>query len=539
MSKRVSKILITCALIVILPLMIAVTTVAAIKSMSATVKIETYVNEVYADADVGYAKVKLDETSDVQHTISRGRDEQVTVEADYANKVYSFKGWYVGSKTQYEASIEKGENVELKDGNFLTFKMDAAENYVAVYDIIKYTVTYTYFEDPANQFVEVVEGGTAPTPKTEIVAYNYAESLKEAPEFEGDHKLYTFTGWKLDGNPVASAIFDTTEVVVNNPWHKNNKITVDLEIDGEKVNFSSLEETKTLYEGESLKVEELPLTSVFSEKLTAGYAYDWDFESLTVAHDTTDLTIKAKTTLVNYAFDFDGSKELFKNSAFTYNYNVEQENAVEAFVTALTNAGRYDFFAVNGIAYNGTTYMLTPDESEKGIADLLEVVKNASAHIDATAHCTIVGESNFGGMYLKGSLSYENTTPDSDKKVYVENTNGNPPIELNNKSNCDDAADFTQSLCHLLGIGNSNGEPWKVVAKDGTELKVTQVAIQVGGVTYDNVSVENVETMTVGEFIMAIKAEIGEDKLSAGLTNTENPNIKNAIEITSLTLYFA
>ncbi len=196
MSRTLSKILVICALVVLIPLTMVGTAFAAYYSVDAIVNITIYTID---SADPGstdaLAAVRYngqDITSN-KFQISQSHLDSITLEA--RNVGYDFVGWFEGE----EYTDEMQDQAKLGDGNKLTIKMEDGKSYVAVFKVIKYNLSWHYMEDPD---VNMSQGTTVSVDPSSQQAgpteYVYGQQLKELDDSNAkQYKISADGGWCL------------------------------------------------------------------------------------------------------------------------------------------------------------------------------------------------------------------------------------------------------------------------------------------------------------------------------------------------------
>ena len=143
MSRTLTKVMVICALVVVLPLMIVGTAFAAYVSVDNVAIVETvFVDDLKAKSDEVYAKIKYNNSVKDKFEIKNGQTKNITVGAEYSTQAYKFLGWYEGTKDAYlndsNATFIDDERIS---GNLLTVDMSVNKNFVAVYEVVKYSVS--------------------------------------------------------------------------------------------------------------------------------------------------------------------------------------------------------------------------------------------------------------------------------------------------------------------------------------------------------------------------------------------------------------
>ena len=158
MSSKLAKVLLICALTVVLPLFIAGTVIAVYYSMNAATTFEIYTDSQNIDAPTissSSATVRYDAESGTYRVIN-GHSKATSVE--YSSEGFNFLYWFDGTHEEYvkligeidEATDEtikeeltlELEGKKLSESDILSFQTGDYENITAIFNIIKYTVRY-------------------------------------------------------------------------------------------------------------------------------------------------------------------------------------------------------------------------------------------------------------------------------------------------------------------------------------------------------------------------------------------------------------
>lgn len=202
MSRTLSKILVICAMVAIFPLLVVGTAFAAYFSVESTVHVNFYyIENVKAVGNNAKAAVVFDgsdKTSDFE--IKKGQESQVNL--DISAVGYEFVGWFEGAKDKY---ID-GES-DIISPKTLTINMKEEKTYTAIFEAIKYQVSYNYIADPTvntDQITTIVPG----TEEDTTAEYVFG---KELPQLKKDG--WTFHGWNkyVDSSVDTTAYYTTAE----------------------------------------------------------------------------------------------------------------------------------------------------------------------------------------------------------------------------------------------------------------------------------------------------------------------------------------
>lgn len=219
MSNKLAKVLLICALVVVLPLFIAGTVIAVYYSMNAVTTFEVYTDSqiVSAPTITSGATVEYDAETGSYRVIN-GHSKVTSVE--YSAEGFKFNYWFDGSREEYvkligdianasDETIREELNAELKaktlsTSNILSFRTGDIENITAVFSVVRYTVQY--------------EG--------ETYSFEYGESLT------GEGKLPAFSN--TDDQDFLGYIVDDNESVVY------TTATFPISLDGETISVTAL-----------------------------------------------------------------------------------------------------------------------------------------------------------------------------------------------------------------------------------------------------------------------------------------------------------
>lgn len=219
MSNKLAKVLLICALVVVLPLFIAGTVIAVYYSMNAVTTFEVYTDSqiVSAPTITSGATVEYDAETGSYRVIN-GHSKVTSVE--YSAEGFNFNYWFDGSREEYvkligdiananDETVREELNAELEaktlsTSNILSFRTGDIENITAVFSVVRYTVQY--------------EG--------ETYSFEYGESLT------GEGKLPAFSN--TDDQDFLGYIVDDNESVVY------TTATFPVSLEGETISVTAL-----------------------------------------------------------------------------------------------------------------------------------------------------------------------------------------------------------------------------------------------------------------------------------------------------------
>lgn len=168
MSNKLAKVLLICALVVVLPLFIAGTVIAVYYSMNAVTTFEVYTDSqiVSAPTITSGATVEYDAETGSYRVIN-GHSKVTSVE--YSAEGFNFNYWFDGSREEYvkligdianasDETIREELNAELEaktlsTSNILSFRTGDIENITAVFSAITYDVQYSIATTPNGEAV--------------------------------------------------------------------------------------------------------------------------------------------------------------------------------------------------------------------------------------------------------------------------------------------------------------------------------------------------------------------------------------------------
>ena len=111
MSNKLAKVLVICALVVVLPLFVAGTVIAVYNSLNSTINVEvytgekeegkTYPQEPTITSDAGITQV--DNEGVISYQVTNGLNKQTNIE--YSSVGYNFVGWFNGTRAEYVQTL--------------------------------------------------------------------------------------------------------------------------------------------------------------------------------------------------------------------------------------------------------------------------------------------------------------------------------------------------------------------------------------------------------------------------------------------------
>ena len=188
MSKTLSKVMIICAMIVILPLMIAGITYSAYYAIDAKIMFDIAINKS-CEAQDSFVKVVADgEEVSANTEIVKSHLKQVNFNASAEG--YDFVGWFAGDANEYATALQQGDVSYISTENNLNTGMSEYEKLLAVFNLKEYNVFYKYSLTPDGE-----ESTTPPVAGSNHLAWGDA-----LPTLDYDGYDATFVGWRVLGN---------------------------------------------------------------------------------------------------------------------------------------------------------------------------------------------------------------------------------------------------------------------------------------------------------------------------------------------------
>ncbi len=401
MSRTLSKVLIICALVVVLPLMIAGTAFAAYYAINATVSIEIFVDQL---VDGGRAEVSYNNQTgriDKKLEVTDGHLKKVTFKTSAVG--YNFVGWYAGTYKAYTEALASGSTINYalttKDAKV---NMTDYQNLVAVFEAKHYTVSYRYIDSPENG-VEVltapssderflVDGKEDTVGKTDFV---YGEKLHtielKVSETYPDADKWTFDGWYVGTKKYTTATFtETGAIELTGTWKEAQHISLTYldENGNELVKTSADEDVRTdFYANYTYDLLD-PMSFTYGEGFVEnGYAYTWkDVETgnaLTKLNSDRDVTVKiAKSPVVYRAkLVYDDAELQLKNVSSELTFSIENKNTLDAWNNADNWTATYAFWHFDHLTYN--------DEPVTDFASIIDGIINSDEYKHTSTEITI------------------------------------------------------------------------------------------------------------------------------------------------------
>lgn len=378
MSRKLSKVLVICAMVVIFPLMIVGSAFAAYYSINATVKVGIYTNANSA-SDNAYANVVYNaKANNVDFEVTNSHVKTITLKAN-ANG-YNFIGWFDGSLKSYIDAKNANSVKYLSEKDVLQVKLSDYANVLAVFEIQTYGVNYAYKENATDATItsDVPVGGKA--------SYNYGDVL---PTLKTEH--YTFLGWDIvdaEGNVVDNnngshymrAEFNVLDsYILSAVWQENAKMTVTYK-DGE----TEITDTSnpTIYENENYA---LPDASTLSGKTAAdGCKYVWkDANGSVITTANKSITVYLSEVECKYSVNIVGNDDIYvaAGNSNTLNFTNTNDTLNVLFEDSYWDT-TYSYWEFASVTFNGTDYS-AKDALKSAI---IATSKNADKTVDITVN---------------------------------------------------------------------------------------------------------------------------------------------------------
>lgn len=468
MSRTLSKILVICALVVVVPLMVVGTTLAAYFSINSTVKIASYVVDdnyaVKADGEKDengeefFAGYSYAGKRNISGEINAGHAKTVKVSAEYDEKAYRFEGWFRGTAAEYATAAAQGP-VELKTENTLDVKMADEGSYLAVYSVYDFDITYTYFENPEEQ---------SGSPKTEQVTdVVYGSALKDlSSTYQGTMYRFNPNGWKYAGtdNRFLRATFDQKggAVSLSEPWQEASKVNLNyFDRNGQRVHTEEIAQNQ---DHTLLTVEQINNIITNDIVVDAGYTYFWKDSQGSKIVDNKVNTSEASVNvyLDREAIEYTATLEIPSWATYSKSkditFTVESDKSVFAEWTNPANfTSKYSFWHLNSIfTYNGIDYKYNKASGDgadvKTLEDFIQVVVEESPKTTKSVSLKMQEDKAFTKLIVSGTVSAVGTIDDDgfyDLDIYKDNDEFH--MDLSGTEYPTD----TTTLAQLLNVGTS------------------------------------------------------------------------------------
>lgn len=341
MSRTLSKILIICAMVVIIPLMIVGTAFATYYSIDATVGVAVYTGQT-EDPNGAFAVVQYKDETGTELEITEGHLNEITLRT--VSNGYNFVGWFEGTAADYSSSAEPKFTE-----NEITIKMTDYANLLAVFEIKEFDVSYDYLAQGDD------EETTQEVPADGKTHYTFGETLPVLT-----YENYNFLGWRIQGDEkiYTTASFETTEnIVLEAVWQEQSKVTIQY-----RLNADTIISTEEVYKDRTVVLSSVE--TLAAEYMEDGYTYSWaDADNATItqinipsSYEGTTYDIYLKATAISYTAQLQTSADATYNGSTEITFTVENYAALAEMLDASNWETAYSFYSFDGLTYNSTTY---------------------------------------------------------------------------------------------------------------------------------------------------------------------------------------
>ena len=408
MSRTLSKILVTCAMIAVFPLIIVGTAFAAYFSIDASVNVGVYTNQLSPAADA-YAQVLYNgKANSDKILIKQGHTN--TIELKATAKGYDFKGWFAGDKESYAAAHQAGTVKFAMEDDVVTVGMTDYQKLLAVFEIQENEVSYAYKATP-----DATEN-TLTTPETDdsdatTRIYYYGENL---PTLVAPTAQYSFSGWKVVGDETNTIYTQATfsglkDITLEAVWNENLEIKVNY-YNNKNDEEPLWTETDIVYQNQEYTLKDLEtVKSDFAKE--AGYAYSWvdgEGNAITKIISKEDVNVYLAKTAISYSavLTINESDKAFisTNVATDISFTSENMSALESWFNIENWNIKYSFHKFIGIKVGETTY--TDFNTFKAVAENL-INANPDGPKDNKISAEVVLEKNFTKVEVAEKVSYK------------------------------------------------------------------------------------------------------------------------------------
>lgn len=479
MSRTFSKILMICAMVVIIPLMVVGTAFVAYYSVDSEIFVKALlVDGEKCDVEGTYARVEYNGNKGETVSVKAGHTAKVDVRADYTSNAYDFLGWFKGNEESYKTAKAQGNVDWASQSTTITISMEEESDYVAVYEVVKYKTSWDYEVQPQKQTVQdAPEGGKN--------LYKYGEAL---PTLTCTEENYTFGGWQVrsaDDKRFVDATFDykystrgsegATGVVLTNPWKKADVVTLTFV-------YKTASVTKEVIKGQQFEdleqVKSELLAKVAEETTKKGYNVEFSWAedilgatkvpSLAPQNDMT-IYLCRKETPITYTVSpkLDGV-ESGKTASFTIEKDGDKRNELNALFATTDWNFEHKFYEFGGLTFNGQTYT-TADAFATAFIDANPSANPAEANVEVNVVENYSEfNANFSFMATDGA--------DADDFAYTVKYNSGSGTS-NVTKQITDGEYTTITLEELLELSKVENHTW-FVEKDGQKHAITLSAIE-------------------------------------------------------------
>ena len=409
MSKTFSKILLICALAVVLPLMIVGTSLAAYYSLNATVAVGIQLDTQAASANA-YAKVVYNNSRHAEKfEINASHTKTITLKAE-ANG-YDFKGWYEGDLEAY--ATDEGKWID-QENKTVEVKIADIDNVLAVFEAHTYTVEYSYQPDPNN----ATRTSDVPVGFANTLTYGQHLPTTSNATFAGfpGHRIKN-DGWRLRNADNSDFINDTYYTVAEFPeldtyilwaeWEEDEQITVTYKYNGETIDGGVVNGYATIGAVIADPADYAAAAGVGA--LADGTKLVWMNGETVVqagARVYENTTLELRVVDVTYTLNVTPADDMALATGVSGNVSFTRTNAADNLAAILDNANwtnRYSFWTFAGIKIGDNTYTTA--------ADILAAFEAESANANVTLNATSAMNKNFTTVSVT-NVTYNSTNDD-------------------------------------------------------------------------------------------------------------------------------
>lgn len=552
MSRTFSKILVICALVVLFPLLIVGSALAAYHSIDNTVNLEVYFVDELKSSDTNQtAKVVYKNQSGEKLKVDANHLSSIKVGVD-STVAYQWKGWFKGTKNDYKTAQQGAGVTYLSDGEkAITIDMKNEGTYLAVFEVVQYNMTYSYKADPAGS---ATTGSVEGFPTTLV----YGETLPNGEDLPLTNNNYYFSKWTFGGEggeTVTKADFslDGLTVAENGKYdvtiYANYSVigTVDvsyvapanmLQGKTEKVTLFTekewkLNEEKTLKTPAQVIADYNQANPQNEVSLEPGYRYFWQVNGVEATNYKPETEGAVEIVLareeLSYFANVTASSEdqaLMKDaSALPASVKFSAEDKSE--VTALLNIeAKRSYNKVAGIKINDDNLLTT---EEAIITKLNGIIENSQV-----ANITVVMTNNFR------KVTFTKITFENDSEVLGVEKNGElVPAKLNALFDDTDSADSNDTTTTLssnwFDLFTAEDEFVQYKNEEGGDVVLKEIIVTFSGSTTIRIDLaenQGFKDMTVADIVEKLwNTEEIKSLMTAGESVTIESMVFNFVDV--------
>lgn len=432
MSSKLAKVLLICALAVVLPLFIAGTVIAVYYSMNAVTVFEIYTDNqnISAPTITSGATIEYD-AENGSYRVINGHSKNTSVE--YSAEGFNFDYWFDGSREEYvkligdiESATDEAVKEELtaeldakklSDSAVFSFKTGDYENITAVFSVITYDVEYSIVKNPS-------EG----TQETGSKTLTYGQPLAEVFGELANTPTHDFVGFIVNNDE--SKIYTNATFAVPQEGESIKITALWKEIPSFQVRYYKGDEVvKTSTEFNRNTYTSLQIENAMNHN-TNGYTAKWLHNGEAFTEVTADMisnpnydgvnyiNVELSETPINYNIKITGSAQgttaTYRNST---TFTVSDVNAT-AFDSAM-NASNWTFsqydWEFNNFVYNGDTY-----KTSKSLTSAI-IAKNPDSAPEIEINIVVNFEREpqvyYFNIYCDGAFEERVSTTDMDSSI--------------------------------------------------------------------------------------------------------------------------